>query len=73
MATVAAIQAALDATGKGPSIARGPISTKSGTTSSWFVFGGVGTKVPAGTGRWVDTTDSDSAATQAAAMVAALS
>lgn len=73
MATVAAIQAALDATGKGPTIGRGPISTKNGTNSSWFVFGGVGVKVGSGEGRWVDTLDSDSAATQAAAMIAALS
>lgn len=72
MATVAAIQAALDATGKGPTIARGPIRA-SATLDEYFVFGGVGVKVPSGEGRWVQTNTADAAATQAAAMVAALS
>lgn len=72
MATVAEIQAVLDATGKGPTIARGPISCVDGLTSSWYVFGGVGVRVPTGEGRWVDTTDADSAATQGAAIITGL-
>jgi hypothetical protein len=70
--TAAAVQAVLDSTGKGPTIVRGPIPNQDGTTSSWYVFGGIGCRVPAASGRWISTTDSDSAATQAAAILAAL-
>lgn len=71
-ATVDQIQAALDTTRKGATIARGPIPSTNGTQSDYYVFGGVGVKTPAGNGVWVRTNDADNAATQAAAIIAAL-
>lgn len=73
MATVDQIQAVLDPAGQGtgPKILRGPMSTDA-TKDEYFVSGGVGTKVPAGEGRWIQTLRADAAAVQGAAMLALL-
>lgn len=67
--TADAVQAVLDSSRKGPTIARGPVSNADALTSSWFVMGGIGVRVPSGQGRWCTTTDADSAATQGASIL----
>lgn len=73
MATVAAINAVLDPAGqgKGPFVLVGPLSTDP-TLDEYYVFGGVGSKTPSWTGKWIQTTRAASAAVQGAAMLALL-
>lgn len=71
--TAAAVQAALDAASVGtlPSDVRIIQSAfdPGGTKQEWYCLGGI---TLAGRARWVETTASDSAATQAAAIITAL-
>lgn len=68
MATIAEIQTQLGNTGKGARIVRTIMGTTAGIDQH-YVIGGVG---HAGRCRWILTTQADSAATQAAAIVAGL-
>lgn len=68
MATVAEIQAALGNFGKEAQIVRTIMGTTAGVDRH-YVVGGVG---HAGRCRWIQTTQADNAATQAAAIVAGL-
>lgn len=72
MATVAAIQAALDATGKGAQIVAGPLFTQSATLDQYQIRGGADGTVGRVNRTLVVTTRTDSAAVQAAAMLSAL-
>lgn len=66
MATAAEIQAQLDPTELAAKILR---FNNAGTKQNIYVQGGIGF---AGRGRWVETTASDNAATQATAITSAL-
>lgn len=70
--TPAACQAALDSTaqGKVANIVRADEGGVAGAEQRWYVVGV--TRPYAGRSRWVNTTASDDAATQAAAILAAL-
>lgn len=71
MATVDQIQTAMDPTQLGAKIIRGPYSHDA-LLDGFFVRGGIGSRRSSRNGVFVQTTRSDSAATQAAAMLAAL-
>lgn len=68
MATVAEIQAELDPQGTNKRLF---LQTKFtvGTTDTWFCLGGV---VRPGAAKWVTSTNTDNAATQAAAITSAM-
>lgn len=66
MATAAEVQAQLDATGLAAQILR---NDHAGTKENYYVQGGIGY---AGRSLWVETTASDNAATQAAAITTAM-
>lgn len=72
MATVAAIQAALDATGRGATILQGPLFTTSATLDDFVVCGGADGTFGVANTRMVQTTRSDTAAQQAASLLAGL-
>lgn len=72
MATVAAIQAALDATGAGAKIVAGPLFTPSATLDDYVVQGGADTTIGRVRRQKVTTNRGDSAATQAAAILTSL-
>lgn len=71
--TAAALQTALGTNGTSPKVIRQDLSVSTGetigTTQRWYVEGKVAV---AGRVRWCETTASDNAATQAAAVLTAL-
>lgn len=72
MATVAAIQAQLDATGRGATIVSGPLFTTSGTKDQFLVRGGADLTIGRARKVLVEVNRGDTAAQQATAMLAAL-
>lgn len=71
MATPTEIQAQLDPQGTGKKI---NIQTKFSVsvTDSWYCVAGIESGLPAGRNRWVTSTSTDNAATQAASIIAGM-
>jgi hypothetical protein len=71
MATVAQIQAVLDSQGTGKKIRIIKKFTKT-TTDTFYCIAGIHVGVKHGLSRWCSTTNTDSAATQGAAIITAM-